>query len=187
MNKQHSFRGGVRNKKTFAYRGHRVRVCTLLHRQFALTLVFLARLDICACCLTVQLRERTYGEIQRMRLTGTGSADKSHEKNRALIPFPFEPGEMGIAGTQPDSHKHSPCQIIHRVTVTLIRLPHDTLNLHRHGTQREIAAFNLHAHVNGLAEHEHRVDRLSHRLSSVNGFGARAATDFGFHLGKRKN
>ena len=104
MDKQHRFGSGIGNQEPFAYRCNGVRLAAFLHGQFALTLVFLTRFDVGTGRGSVQFRERSYGEIQRMRLTRSGSADKSHEQNRALVPFSFEPGEMGVADTEADSH-----------------------------------------------------------------------------------
>lgn len=102
-----------------------------------------------------------------MRLAGSRSSDKSHEKYGTLIPFSFEPCEMGVAYPKSDSHKHGPGKIIHRIAVTVVCLPDDSLNLHRKCSQRKIPATDTYTHIDGFAEYEHRVNRHLHRLSAI--------------------
>ena len=74
---------------------------------------------------------------------------------------------MGVAYTKSDGHKHGSGKIIHRIAVTVVCLPDDSLNLHRQRSQRKIPATDSYAHIDGFAEYEHGVNRHLHRLSAT--------------------
>lgn len=74
---------------------------------------------------------------------------------------------MGVAYTKSDSHKHGSGKIIHRITVTVVSLSDDSLNLQRQRAQREIPAPDTYTHIDGFTEYEHGVNRHLHRLSAI--------------------